>query len=234
MKTKAKTKKLRRPKPANNLVGLGQSEMEQQDSFLASLSRIAVTQSAPAPSKTRKSRFWFKIDPVGEYVRESKKQLKPKELEHVDKDVEERLTTYRGELPPALNSNIKAVREFFLKEIAPLTMASSGGAMQSREVASRLLETEIDSAIFGRFENMVNRAAVIKMGLFVLDYFKLPADHYQALIGAQPAQGQAGSGSNLEAEVKKIMQQLQDAPTRKDISGLSNAVSRLAKQIGSP
>ncbi len=215
----------------NPLVGMTQTEMDSQDKMMESvLSRIAVSNPKKPAGKT-KSRFWFTVETASEYVSASKEALRRPELEHVDQDIENRLKSYKTELPPVLSSNIASIREFFLTEIAPLTMASGAGTLQSREVAARLLSTDIDSAIFGRFENMVNRAAVIKMGLFVLDYFKLPAEHYQALIGSQaPSQGNANS--SLEQEVKAILKQLQDAPTRKDISGLSNAVSALTKQVG--
>ena len=211
----------------NPLVGATQPELDSQDKLMESvLSRIAV--SNPKPEVKSKSRFWFTVTDAADYVAASKKALKRPELEHVDKDIEDRLKTYKDELPPVLSGNITTVREFFLKEIAPLTMASGAGTLQSREVAARLLSTDIDSAIFGRFENMVNRAAVIKMGLFVLDYFKLPPEHYHSLIGSN-----GPTPTPLENEIKKIMEQLQNVPSRKDLNSLSSAVNHLTKQVSS-
>jgi hypothetical protein len=139
-------------------------------------------------SKTasRASRFWFTLETTSEVVASRKRKLAPKAVEHIDAEITDRLKTYEKELSPVLKARIAQVREFFLTEIAPLTLATAGGAIQSRAVAERMLDTEVDSAIFARFENMVNRAATIKLGIFVLDYFGLPPTHFDALVGSTP------------------------------------------------
>ena len=208
----------------NILTGLSQKSQSQEDNFLESLTRIALPEEIQPKENTRASRFWIKTV-NSDIVEEQKVLLKPKSLDHVDKDIEDRLAKYKLEIPKVLNNNIVSVREFFLREIAPLTMASSGGTLQSREVASRLLDTDIDSSIFGRFDNMVNRAAVVKMAIFVLKYFDLPEEHFGALIGNTSP----GGTTPIETEVKKIMEQLHGLPSRRDIGLLSQNIKNLSK-----
>ena len=195
--------------------GKPQATMDKEDSILSSLTTIAyatpVTPVATA-RKTRTSRFWFTLTSTEDFVKTRKAKLTNHAKEHIDAEVEERLVGFREELAPELAAKIAQVREFFLTEVAPLTMASSGGAIQSREVVQRLLGTPVDEAIFSRFENMVNRAATLKMAAFVAKYFGLAKEDIAALIGNAPQQ---------DNEYKNIMAALRQLVTKQDLERLS-------------
>ena len=178
-----------------------------EDPFLSSLSTLAYSHRK---TTNRSSRFWFKVETTQQLVTKKKQDLAPKAIEHIDAEVEERLKTYEIELTPTLKSKIEEVREFFLTEIAPLTLASSGGTIQSKEVIQRMLDTEVDTAIIGRFDNMVNRAATLKLALFVLKYFGLPETHLNALFAHPPAKG----------ESQQLMELIKQLPTKADMQNL--------------
>lgn len=157
----------------NNLL----SELESRFSLLA--------QSVPkARRKNRSSRFWHRVEATTqENINELKASVKPKKLEHIDAPIERRTALYKKELPPMLKTNIRQIREFFLKEIAPLTFAVGGGVIQSRAVAERTIESGVDSSMFSRFEQMVGRAATLRMAHYVLDMFALPPSFLNDVIG---------------------------------------------------
>ena len=226
-KTTKSPSRAKREKRLARLIGKPQAVMDQEDSFLSALSNLALDTPKTQLREGRNSRFWIRVgkSPSVDPLEAAKASVAPKKIEHVDQVVEDRLLTYRKEMPSILGSHIDLIREFFLTEIAPLTMASSGGALQSREVASRLLGTEIDSAIFSKFENMVSRAATLKMASFVIKYFDLPQESLSSILGAQG--GGSAQPSPLEREVKAILDHLQTAPSRKDLKSLSESVRKL-------
>lgn len=174
------------------LIGAPQAQLDQEDALTKGLLNVAysdpalkVQRSQVSRFGTRTSRFWFKVETISEETTRRKEQFKPPELEHIDDAVSKRLKTFKKEIPGDLRDHIEQVREFFLTELTPLTMASSGGTIQAKDVAERMFKTEIDSAIFSRFDNMVNRAATIRVAKFVLSYFNLEPHFLDALIGPQ-------------------------------------------------
>ena len=166
---------------------------EEADDLMASLTNIAYAtpkefqpevQQQPSTGKHR-SRFFFR--PTRSFTASMEQSKKSQERDDsavtvLDKEVEARRKTYSKELPKALNSNIAQVREFFLKEIAPLTLAAQAGTAQAREVAQRVLSTEIDNTGFLQFERMVSRASTIKMARFIAAYLKLPLRTVEELL----------------------------------------------------
>lgn len=208
------------------LLGKSQEELDREDQLLSALSNLAYSvketpDSGYDPSRKRTSRFWFKLETTDQFVVKRKKSLAPKAVEHIDAEITDRLKTYEKELSPVLKDKINQVREFFLTEIAPLTLATSGGAIQSRAVAERMLDTEVDSAIFARFENMANRAATIKLGLFVLDYFGLPHSHFNELLGG-------GQVKEKSSELSQILEAIQNSS--RDVKKLPSEISAILKQ----
>lgn len=159
------------------------------------------------PSKTdkkfggRTSRFWFKMETIEQETQKLKDQFKPKVLEHIDHEVQTRLDQFKLEFPQELSVNITQVREFFLKEIAPLTLAASGGLTQSRDVVQQMIGSKVDSGMLTKFEQLVNRAAVLRLGLFVLKYFDLPEEHFSTLFGGNMKQ---------ENEMSQLMTMLKE------------------------
>ena len=208
------------------LTGKSQGALDQEDQLLTALTTLAYADK-PVNNKARTSRFWFQVETTSQMVEKKKKSLSRKPIEHIDAEVEARLLTYETELSPVLKDKITKVREFFLTEIAPLTFATAGGSLQSKAVAERMLETEVDPAIFNRFENMVNRAATIKLALFVLDYFGLPQSHFNSLIGNGRPDSEM---SQLITELTKTqdgMQQTQNG-FRRVTKEFSDATKRLS------
>jgi hypothetical protein len=188
------------------LVGAPQFQLDQEDALTRGLLNVAYSDPEatktvrPVQSRfgTRHSRFWFRLETVSEETAKRKAQFKPKELEHIDSAVTSRLKSFKREIPGELRSKIDEVREFFLTEIAPRTMASSGGTIQAKDVAERMFKTEVDSALFSRFDNMVNRAATIRVAQFVLSYFNLPDEFLTSLLGPQQ--------HNPDSEMQKLQQ----------------------------
>lgn len=189
-------------------MGRPQAALDQEDAMLASLTNIAYSEKSLPSNKlnsTRNSRFWFKLESTQSIVDQRKVKLAPKEIEYIDAEVEGRLKTYRPQIGPLLQDNISIVREFFLTEIAPLTMASEGGTLQSKEVVQRLLDTEVDATLFSKFHTMVNKAANLKMAIFVASYFDLPESALSNLLGTE------------ESENKKLVNALSSLPSKNDL-----------------
>jgi hypothetical protein len=204
------------------LAGKPQAVLDQEDAMLASLTNIAYSQKSVPANKlnaTRNSKFWFKLETTNSIVEDRKYRLAPKEVEYIDAEVEGRLKSYRPQIGPMLQGNISVVREFFLTEIAPLTMASEGGTLQSKEVVQRLLDTEVDATLFSKFHTMVNKAANLKMAIFVASYFGLPESSISSLIGVEESENRklANSLSSLPSK-NDLKNFLEDFATKSDIA----------------
>jgi hypothetical protein len=140
--------------------------------MLASLTDIAYSTAPVKPVKparpSRKSRFFFRLSQsFVDEVQARKAKFVPKQMVHVDAEVTKRLKEYKREIPPELAGNIDGVREFFLREIAPFTLATGAGASQAREVVKRLVGSDVDGTQFEKFERMMALAVDIKMARYV-------------------------------------------------------------------
>lgn len=172
---------------------------KQQDDMLARLSQIARPIDEPAAKKkkkrvvsktrmlqknpNRKSSFFFRpSESFDAEIRKQQEAVKPKKLKHADREIVQRTRKLRREMPPVLSQNIDEVRELFLQQIAPLTLAAQSGTMQARTVAQRLLKTEIGSQPFVQFERMVEVGAQIQMAKFVAKYMGLPAREWRSIL----------------------------------------------------
>jgi hypothetical protein len=175
---------------ANSLVPLTQEDMDNQDQLLASLMDIARSTAPKIVLKKKrfKSRFFFRITrSVHDDVEVRKKQLAPKTLTHVDSEVEQHLKDYRKYIPKELEANISQVREFFLREIAPITLAADAGAVQAKEVVKRLVKSDVDGTQFEKFERMMAHAVDIKMARFVARQLGMTAkEATEILLRMQP------------------------------------------------
>ena len=165
------------------VIGKGKARQKEEDALASRLSRVAYANPRKAPIKDRTSRFWFRMD--HKELEVTKEMMRPKEIEHIDSQVVKRLGRYRKTSPADFQKYIVQVREFFLKEIAPRTIAASGGTAQATEVLTRLLDTDVDSSTVERFNMMLNRATTLKMAQFVASYFDLPLDSVHAIIGSK-------------------------------------------------
>lgn len=206
----------------NTPVGRPLKDLVNADAGLEALTNLAYSvkrEEKPKPIPrigTRTSKFWFTLESTEDYVAKSKAKLAPKAIEHIDAAVEARLKLYKNEVRPALKENIEFVREFFLTELAPLTIASEGGIVQAKDVVQRLLDTEVDAALIDKFRNMTNRAAVMRLALFVLDYFKLPKEYLSSMF-AQP---------NQSSEFDKLLKIMEAMPSREDMEKTSRLANK--------
>ncbi len=164
---------------ANILVGDNQEILDGADAMLASLTNIAYSnvpeEAVEVITKRKyKSRFFFTLSKSFADLAESNRQVfKPKELTHIDHEVEKRLKDYKKKMPSELASNIDRVREFFLNEIAPITLAANAGASQAREVVKRLVNSDVDGTQFEKFERLTAKAVDIKMARFIAREFSM-------------------------------------------------------------
>lgn len=199
----------------NPLIGASKAQQDTEDQLTAGLSSIAYPDKAFAPLRTegssrfgtRRSRFWFKLETLKEETTRRKKEVQSKQLDHIDAEVQARLTQFKSEFPPELRDNMERVREFLLKDIAPLTMAVSGGALQSRDVIQQLVGSPVDAAILSRLEQMASRAAVLKLGLFVQKYFGLPDEHLPTIFGGN-LQPNGGAENKELTELVQMMRRM--------------------------
>lgn len=159
-----------------------------EDGLLFTLSNPAFANKKPEPlpnSSRRKSRFFFNIQPtLANEAKARAKALAPKTLEHVDDNILKRLREYRKELPPELAANIDKIREFFLMEISPLTLAVTPGADQATDVIQKLLGSNLDGAVMLQFERMLRKGVDIKISKYVTKYLGLPEEESTKILDA--------------------------------------------------
>jgi hypothetical protein len=172
-----KSKKVRTQ--AEELILTDQTEMDNADAALLSISELAYSTKVTPPkskeARSERSRFFFTpSESLDEEIKRRKKQFKKPIISHVDTPIQKRVKKYKKQVPKVLKANITVVREFFLKEIAPRTLAMDAGSTQARAVVQEMLKTEVDVTMFNRFERMVNSAANISMATFIAAYFGLP------------------------------------------------------------
>jgi hypothetical protein len=113
----------------------------------------------------------------------------PKEAKVVLDAIEERAVAYSTELPPELDANLAVVREFWLKEIAPLTLAAQAGADHARSVVTTSLGADVDSTPFVQSQKMLMEAAKIKTAKFWLKYMGLDSEHLDSLLNSVAPKG---------------------------------------------
>lgn len=132
--------------------------------------------ATPGPSGSkirnfRDSRFLFRLSPsLEEQVQHLEKSSKPKQLEHFDAEIEQLSKEFGEKIATTLDRNIKNVRTFFLKEIAPKTLAAQAATDQVLEIIKRTVGTEVESTTFTQFENMMKLATRQKMAEFIVSY----------------------------------------------------------------
>lgn len=187
---------------SNHLMLSTKAEEDSKDDLLSALSTMAyalptvtevprkkkkkklVTRNRTDPPPKRRSRFFYvPTDSIVEEVTERKQMTEPASgLESVNAEVEKRVVSFSNELPPELQAHIEKVREFFVTEIAPKTLAVQGGTAQALDVVQRTINSAIDPSPFAQFERMVAQARLYKMASFVASYMGLPKSVEAALI----------------------------------------------------
>lgn len=209
------------------VIGASRKQLDAADELAARLGVLAyrVPDQVGVPKENRTSKFWFKADPtISTPVKEvTKAVMKAKKLDHVDSQIERRLVSYKRTSPKELQECITQVREFFLTEVAPRTIAATGGTMQATEVIKRLLDTDVDPSTVDRFLNMLNRATTIKLAEFTLNYLGLGKEHLAAILGSRNTEAQPVSADQLSLMV--------ETATNKLIKSSEVQTKRLERQI---
>lgn len=160
-----------------------QESEESQDALLASLTNVAYAVGKKPKTEIRSKRsrrernpfFYFRTKSFIEDLERHKEVAEPQKvaMEHIDSEVERRLTTYEKELSSSLEKNIEAVREFFLTEVDPLSLGIQGGTAQVQSLMARLFPDGIDTEQFHQFVHMAKQARKIKMANFIASYMGL-------------------------------------------------------------
>jgi hypothetical protein len=190
---------------------------DQQDALLTGLTNMAYRTSKPLerPVRNRRSAnpfFYYRTRSFAEDVGMQKATVEPQKqaMEHIDQEVEDRLKSYEKELAKELEKNIESVREFFLKEVDPLSLGIQGGTAQVHSLMLRIFPDGIDTEQFGQFLHMAKQARKIKMANFIAQYMGLPASEAERIADSlTPKKEFMVIGPNADERIA------QQAPTRK-------------------
>src|ERR1700748_1745341 len=157
---------------ANHLMLSTKAEEDGKDDLLSALTVLAyptpqvnevrkkkkklIKKEVPKEVKKHRSRFFYKPTvSIAEEVAIRKETVVPTtSLETINGEVDSRVKTYVQELPNELQQHIETVREFFIKEIAPRTLAVQGGTAQALDVVQKTINSAIDPQPFAQFERM--------------------------------------------------------------------------------
>lgn len=143
-------------------------------SIADAIANVASTTRRKEEPAARRSRFFFTLD-------EPPPVEVPDEQQPVNEAVVLAINSTKDSLPKSLVPLVDKVRDFFLRELAPLTLAGVTGAQQARTVLSDALETEVDSATEAKFRAMLVKATDLKLLAFVKDYMGLTDRQAQLL-----------------------------------------------------
>lgn len=161
----------------------------RQDAVLSGLTNMAYGGKKPMtrPPRTRRESnpfFYYRTESFAEAVGIQKAIVEPQKqaMQHIDQEVEDRLKTYEKELSESLEKNIESVREFFLKEVDPLSLGIQGGTAQVHSLMTRIFPDGIDTEQFVQFVHMAKQARKIKMANFITRYMGLELSDAEKII----------------------------------------------------
>lgn len=151
------------------------------DPLLALQQMAAPTpETAPVekPTSRFKSRFFFRIgdDPELEF-----RKVPPK-VEPVNAELVARTDALKKSFPRELSKHIDVVREFFLREIAPLTVSGIAGADQAHSILEGATGSDVDRSLQSTFQTMLTKAAHLRLAQFVGQYMSLDDRQMQQLL----------------------------------------------------
>lgn len=163
----------------NPIEGMTIEEAKQQDNVLSRISQIAYlpkdkqkkAQAVQSDSKYT-SRFFFHVDDKDELsIIEESVKAKPKE-EPINIEILKRSDAYAKELPVSLKDAIVKIREFFLKEIAPKSIALQSGLVQAKAVIEHQVG-EIDASEIAWAEKFAAQSSKLRVLRFIKELFQL-------------------------------------------------------------
>ena len=219
------------PGPAPSL---GSEEEPAWDRALAILGIAQPVAKDPQPNQPQtrirpryRSRFFFKLD--SDIVEVQKAAVAPPKVDYADQAVEDHLKRIRKILPKDLSVNIDVVREFFVDELSPLTLALSTGSDQARAVLKGATGSEVDPEAFYRFEQMAHQAVLIRLSMFLETYLGLPEGTAHDLLPGRPQGHRAQPPSSPQSDSEEG-----PGEGRRDLKGLHRKLQRLldTKQEG--
>lgn len=162
----------------------------RQDAVLSNLTNMAYSggrKPMTRPVRNRRENnpfFYYRTESFAEAVGIQKAAVEPQKqaMQHIDQEVEDRLKSYEKELSTTLEQNIEKVREFFLKEIDPLSLGIQGGTAQVHALMTRIFPDGIDTEQFVQFVHMAKQARKIKMANFITGYMGLELSDAERII----------------------------------------------------
>ena len=171
----------------NPTEGMSIEEAKRQDKFLSQISRIAYVpnkdkqKSSPVKSDSKyKSRFFFHVDDKDELsVIEDSVKAKPKE-EPINIEILKRSDSYAKELPNSLKDSITQIREFFLREIAPKSLALQSGLAQAKAVVEQQVG-EVDASEMVWAEKFAVHSSKLRVLRFIKELFELTDEEAEKL-----------------------------------------------------
>jgi hypothetical protein len=133
------------------------------------------------------SRFLFRLTSSTEdQVTKLQEANSKKQLEHVDAELEQQAKAYLPSVTKDLDQQITKVREFFLNDVAPRTLAAQAGVKQALEIIKRSIGIEVEQTSFIQFEQMLRLASKHKMAEFVVSYMGIKQSPESLVQGLQP------------------------------------------------
>lgn len=176
--------------PAEAIDVFDPEDEARQDAMLSGLTNMAYSSGRKPMTRPVRNRresnpfFYHRTESFAEAVGVQKASIEPQQeaMQHIDQEVEDRLKTYEKELSGALEKNIAAVREFFLKDIDPLSLGIQGGTAQVHSLMTRILPDGIDTEQFVQFVHMAKQARKIKMANFITEYMGLEISAAERII----------------------------------------------------
>jgi hypothetical protein len=153
-----------------------------EDMILTALSSIAKSDNKKIEKKYKSKFIYTPSASFLEDMEKIKEVIKPISLPIVDQEIENRSKKYKKECPSDLSKYIVQVREFFLKELSPKTLAGVSGIEQAKKVLEQLLESPIEDQPIKDFKLMLTEAARIKMAKYIGKYMKLSSSEIQRII----------------------------------------------------
>lgn len=155
--------------------------MNPLDSILTVVA-TPVKAQAPKPGRKFQSRFFY-LDETTRYEK-LKKAVKPKKPELENKELVALENSMGKTLTPSVKANITVVRDFFLEEIAPLTLALGAGSQQAQSLIKNFTGSPVEQSTFTKFDRMCHTAVCLRMADFLVTYMKLPAEAKPLLVEA--------------------------------------------------
>ena len=199
-------------------------ETSIEDSLDFMLTRVATPVAKPEVERSgRKSRFFFRR--VEDEVASLKQATKPKEVELDNAESIAYALGLKKLLLPVVKTNIETVRDFFINEIAPLSLALGAGALQASEAIKEVTGSGVEPSTFDKFDRMCHQAVILRMASFLEGY-----------LGLKPGEGKellpVALRVKQDAPVEQVVPDSEPAGNRKENRDLRRLLTRALESQG--